>query len=1041
MECPASLAEASARVADGAVPVAGGTLIQLAWSAGGEKPARICDLSRLPLSGIDAAAGTIRIGAMTRLSKLEASEVVAMHLPVLAEAIRKVAAPPVRRLATLGGNLAGKIGCLFPPLLALDATIEIFADGAVTERPLLDALALPRGAILTAVLIPPQTTAERWTQRKTGLRAAFTPSVIGAAGRLVLDGDRIITARLAVGGGITVPQRLGETEAMLAGRSADTVDWPAIHAALLASIRTSDDAFRSADYRRRVAANALVAGLGGGAAILPKPARKHVSPAPHERPDDSVEVSHATLADRWAVRPDIEAKVHGTLRYLTDHREDGMLVGRILRAGVAHARIRSIDTSAAEALPGVAAVVTAADIRGENAFGIVRADQPALCFDKVRHRGDPVAAVAAVDAATAERALALIRVDYELLPVITGIEQALAPGAEPIHEGGNLRVEFRHHRGDTEAAFARAAHIVEGTYVTPRQMHGFMETEGGYVVPGADGSLTVCVGGQHGTRDRTQLARILAYPPEKIRVVTSPTGGAFGGKDELTVQPPLALLAIKSGKPVRLQLDRYESVLAGVKRNPMVIRMKTGCDADGMLLAQEVDVLSECGAYASLSPAVLETALEHVAGPYVIANIKSRGRMAYTNNGLCGAFRGFGANQMVFAIESQMGRLAELCGLDPAEMRRRNLRKPGSPGFFGHDVAPTERLDEMLDAAAANRLWSTPRGVQADGRIAGVGMALHHQGTGLGSLPHDPGGGRLTFRGDGKIEAAFGLDEMGQGVMAAIQSSVATALGCSRDDVVPIVGDTGRTPESGSSTAARTTYVVWRAAHETAATLGSALKAAAAARLGLPVENLAVAPGGIADARSNSGELLLSFAELASGLDADALPRAESEFHFPTADYRDGNSRYVFCFGAAVARVMIDPVSGEIRVTDLDQHVAAGPIVDPAAYLGQIEGGGGQGLGFTLTEDGLMRDAAYVTRNLDSYMMPSIADAPLSSRTTALESLDAGDPHGPRGVGEIGIGAVTPAVAAAIADAIGFWPETTPISPEAILKALERANQ
>jgi CO/xanthine dehydrogenase Mo-binding subunit len=320
-------------------------------------------------------------------------------------------------------------------------------------------------------------------------------------------------------------------------------------------------------------------------------------------------------------------------------------------------------------------------------------------------------------------------------------------------------------------------------------------------------------------------------------------------------------------------------------------------------------------------------------------------------------------------------------------------------------------------------------------------MALHHQGTGLGSLPHDPGGGRLTFRSDGRIEAAFGLDEMGQGVMTAIQASVAKALGCGREDVVPIVGDTGRTPESGSTTAARATYVVWRASSESSANLGPKLKAEAAQRLGVAAEDIAIVPGGFADARSNSGEVLLSFADLAAGLDPTSLPSAASEFHFPTADYKHGNSRYVFCFGAAVARVAVDPVSGEVRVLDLDQHIAAGPIVDPAAYLGQIEGGGGQGLGFTLTEDAIMQDATYVTRNLDTYMMPSIRDAPLTSRTTALESLDDGDPHGPRGVGEIGIGAVTPAIAAAIADAIGFWPEVTPIAPEAILDALDRVNR
>ncbi|MCX5496399.1 molybdopterin-dependent oxidoreductase [Kaistia dalseonensis] len=1037
---PRTLDEAAGLLADGAQAISGGTLMQLAWLRGEAQPERLVDLGKLTRDDINEADGVVTIGAGTRLADLETSDLIARRLPLLVQAARSIAAPGVRRLGTVGGNVAGRIGCLWPALLALDARVTVFADGRETERPLLDWLALPSATILTAIRIPVPAGEIRTAYRKIGLRAAFTPSIIGAAGLLEIEDGHVRSARLAVGAGITRPQRLARSEALLTNRDLGAIDWSALRESLIDEIETTSDAYRSARYRKQAAANALVAGLGGGVAVSRRSSPRHLAPAEPIQPDESIEVSHAKLASRWGVRPDIAAKVAGTLEYLTDHRAPGMLIGRILRAGIPHANIRAIDTSAAEALPGVVAVVTAADIRGENAFGIMAADQPALCFDKVRHMSDPVAAVAAIDAETAARALSLIRVDYEPLPLVEDWEAALADGAPLVHASGNLRAEFRHERGDIEAAFARATHIVEDVYVTPRQMHGFMETEGGYIVPEADGSLTVCVGGQHGTRDRKQLSLILGLPEEKIRVVTSPTGGAFGGKDELHVQPALALLALKAGRPVRLQLDRYESVIASVKRNPMRIRMRTACDAEGRLIAQDVDVIADSGAYASLSPAVLETALEHVAGPYRIGNIRSRGRLAFTNNGICGAFRGFGANQMVFAIESQVSRLAELVGLDPVAIRRLNLRIPGEPGFFGHEVAPTERLSEMLDAASANPLWRTERGLDAEGRLVGVGMALHHQGTGLGSLPHDPGGGRLTFRADGKIEAAYGLDEMGQGVMPAIQAAVSQALGCAREDIVPVIGDTGRTPESGSTTAARGTYVIWRTARDTAPGLSLKLREAAARLLDLRANDLAIAPGGIRDARSNSGALLLRFADLAARLDLDAMPSESTDFHFPKADYTEGNSRYVFCFGAAVVRVAVDPVSGQVQVLDLDQHIAAGPIVDPAAYLGQIEGGGGQGLGFTLTEDAIMQGGAFVTRNFDTYMMPSIADAPLASRITALESLDADDPHGPRGVGEIGIGAVTPAIAAAIADATGFWPVVTPIAPEAILDALAGAN-
>ncbi len=447
-------------------------------------------------------------------------------------------------------------------------------------------------------------------------------------------------------------------KALLADQMFSRIDWAELHAAIVEEAPAIDGAWRSARYRRTVIANALVFGLGEA-----YPARRPTAAAgdlPYQgnrRP--RISWPGRLPVARWHQRPDGAPKIAGRLEYLTDRREPGMLVGRILRAGIPHARIVSIDTSAAEALPGVAAVVTHRDIAGSNAFGIVVQDQPALCFDKVRYVGDAVAAVAAVDAQTAERALALIRVEYEPLPVVGDPEQALAAGAELVHASGNLQNRFDFARGDAAAAFASAAHIVEAVYETPRQMHGFMETEGGFAFVAADGTLNVCAGGQHGRRDRLQLSRMLGMPEEQIRVVTCPTGGAFGGKDELTVQPALALLGAEDRARRAAASRPGGSVIAGTKRNPMRIHMRTACDAEGGLLAQQVDVVADAGAYASLGPGVLETALEHACGPYVVPNVLSSGRLAYTNNGVCGAFRGFGANQMAFAVECQMDRLAE----------------------------------------------------------------------------------------------------------------------------------------------------------------------------------------------------------------------------------------------------------------------------------------------------------------------------------------------------------------------------------------------
>ncbi len=1037
---PSTIEEALAlSVGDDTYFAAGGTLIQLDWAQGLRPTRRLVRLDGIAgLGGIEIGPDGIRIGALTTLAAYERHPFVAETLPLLLAAVKATAGPSIRNLGTIGGNVAGRRGCLIPALLVLDARLDVARTGVRQRVPLVDWLAAPRepDCIVEAVFVPASPAPARWTYRKVGLRAALTPAVVDVAARLVASQGRITACRIAVGGGPVAPARLHEVEAWLAGERLDAVDWRQLHEALVEAIKGPEDGIRGIGYRRVAAANALVHGLGGRLPDWnpPAPRAAHV---PRNSLPDEIRLGRAASGERWHVRPDGPAKIAGRLTYLTDVRDEDMLVGRILRAGIPHARIVHIDTSRAEALAGVVAVVTHRDVKGSNGFGIVVQDQPAMCFDKVRYVGDAVAAVAAVDAATAARAIDLIRVRYEPLPVVSDAEAALTPGAEAVHAAGNLQRELRFARGDIMAGFAGAAHVVEATYETPRQMHGFMETEGGHAFVDADGTLNVCAGGQHGRRDQMQLARILGMPEERIRVVSSPTGGAFGGKDELTVQPALALLALKTGRRVRLQLERFESVAAGTKSSPMRIRMRTGCDANGRIVAQEVDLLADAGAYASLSPGVMETALEHACGPYDVPNVHSRGRLAYTNNGTCGALRGFGCNQMSYALECQVERLAVACGLDPIEFRARNLRKAGTRGYLGQTVASTERLDEMLAAAAADPIWNRPCGLTPDGtEIIGVGMGMNYQGNGLGTLPPDPGGGTLRLAPDGMIEAALGLDEIGQGLHAAIRNTVAAELGCGHGDIRPVTGDTAAAPESGSTTASRGTYVVWRVAKEAAPCLADELTSAAARILDRSAQTLVVVPGGLAERGSNSGALLISFAELARALAPDGLPHAGVAFEFPKSDYFEGNARLIFAFGATLARVAVDRVTGQVRVLDISQHTAAGPVLDHAAYLGQIEGASVQGQGFTITENAVLQHGLYLTENLDSYIMPSIQDAPRSMAVFALEGLEADDRFGPRGIGELGIGAVTPAIANAVADAIGYWPEQAPIDPERILGAL-----
>ncbi|MEN6543857.1 molybdopterin cofactor-binding domain-containing protein [Parvibaculum sp.] len=1047
---PADLSEAWSllkRFGKAARLLAGGTALQLDWAAGAPVPEHWIDINRIDgLRGIESLAdGSLRIGALTSLSSVRHDMRIREALPVLAEAVARIGSAGIRNLATLGGNVAGGAGCIIPALLALDADVEIFTAKGIVRRNLAallsSSLAPMDGTVLVAIIIPADLPAKACFE-KIGLRRAFTPSVVNAAAGLWFDvAGNVTKARLAIGGGATPPQRLSAAECGLVGQPLSSIDWASLKRDMLGEMRVPADAFRSADYRRKVAANAILMGLGGADAFDAAGGRISAHcyasiPAFLPVPYSEAEVSRRTMGERWRMRPDVSAKVEGAFTYLTDIRKPDMLVGRVLRAHYPHARILAIDTSEAEALPGVHAVVTHRDVKGLNGYGIVVQDQPAFCADKVRYVGDAVAAVAAESEEIAERALGLIHVDYEVLPVVADAERALLPDAPLVHESGNLLADLGLERGKVDEAFARAAHVVEDVYVTPRQMHAFMETEGGYAEPTPEGGLLVCVAGQHGYRDRMQLARILGIDEERIRIVSSPSGGAFGGKDELTVQPALALLALKARRPVRLQLDRAESVLSGTKRQPMRIRMRTACDADGYLIAQEVDALADGGAYASLGASVVETALEHVTGAYRISNVRSRGRLAYTNNGFGGAFRGFGCNEMLFAVESQIGRLAQKAGFDPVTFRARNLRHPGDIGYMGQVVAPSDRGRETLAAAAASDLWARERGVSPDGRkVVGVGLAIALQGSGLGSAIGDSGAARLTLAADGKIEAAFGTEEIGQGVLALIQESVARVLGCERDDVRPVIGDTARTVDSGSTTASRMTYVIWRSASEAGPALRTGLLAVAAKELGREPEELAIGPGGIYDARRNSpDERLLDFVTLAQSLGDEERPSAECCFAFPISHGSvEGNARFLHCHSAVLARVAVDRVTGMVEVLDLDQHTAAGPVMDVANYGGQIEGGGVQALGFALTEDTLIEGGTFTSRNFDSYMVPMIADAPAHMRVFAMEELDADDPYGPRGVGELGIAAVAPAIAAAVADAVGVWVTEAPFNPEKIL--------
>lgn len=751
-----------------------------------------------------------------------------------------------------------------------------------------------------------------------------------------------------------------------------------------------------------------------------------------------------TSGSKWHRRPDGREKVTGTLQYLTDKSLPNMLYGRVKRSDHPYARIRSVDTAEAEALPGVHKVLTHKDVPGLNGFGIATPDQPVFCEDFVRYMGDAIAAVAADTPEIAEQALHLIHVEYEELSPLSSPEAALTEGAPSLHPAGNILHRTEVKRGDAKTDLRKSDFVIKEVYYTPRQMHTYMETEGGLFVPEASGRLTVYAPTQHGYKDRMQLSRILNMPEESIRVVSSPIGGSFGGKDELNVQPYGSLLALKTGRPVKFHNSRKESVRAGLKRHPMKIEMETGFTREGMITSHLVRILSDTGAYATLGAPVLNFATEHSMGPYQIPSVDVEGLSVYTNNGVSGEFRGFGGNQAIFAMEGQMDRAAALLGIGPWEIRRRNLRSNTDPGPLGQQILVTNGLSEVWEAVHHSELWNRQseqtESLDPPWIKKGIGASLAMHGAGLGYGIPDPAGGRLRLNASGKIEVAFSYEEFGQGLVATLEIMLCDIFHCTPEDLEIVIGDTDRVPHSGSSTASRSTTMAWMALQRLRIPFTDRLIELCAKATGLLAAELVTGAGGIwhRSSDSDSCELekkVLSYLEIANLAPEEDLT-FDTKFHYPTTPDEVMGGHYLYTYASVIAEVEVNTLTGQVKVEEIKHIVAAGPVMNPMGYIGQIEGGSGMALGFTLMEDALMDHSMYLTTNLDTYLIPTFQDMQRNITVEAIENLPENDPFGPRGIGEIGSVALAPAIVSAIHQATGIWLNKLPINRELLTTPL-----
>ncbi|GAA0310771.1 molybdopterin-dependent oxidoreductase [Streptomyces turgidiscabies] len=742
-----------------------------------------------------------------------------------------------------------------------------------------------------------------------------------------------------------------------------------------------------------------------------------------------------------------------------------MLWGQILRSPVAHAEIVSIDTAEALALPGVYAVMTYDDLPTDvRNYGLEVQDTPVLAHGKVRHHGEPVAIVAADHPETARRAAAKIKVEYRELPVVTDEASATAPDALLIHEHRTDR-HFPHvdhpnivHRqpivrGDVEAARARADFVVTGEYTFGMQDQAFLGPESGLAVPGEDGGVDLYIATQWLHSDLRQIAPVLGLPEDKVRMTLSGVGGAFGGREDLSMQIHACLLALRTGKPVKIVYNRFESFFGHVHRHPAKLTYEHGATKDGKLTHLKARIVLDGGAYASTSPAVVGNAASLGAGPYVVDDVEIDCIALYTNNPPCGAMRGFGAVQACFAYEAQMDKLADAVGMDRVEFRRLNAMEQGTLLPTGQAVdspAPVAELlrrvkamplppeQQWLAAGEAADVRQLPGGLSntthGEGVVRGIGYAVGIKNVGFSEGFDDYSTARVRMEvvgGEPVATVHTAMAEVGQGGVTVHAQIARTELGVTQVTIHP--ADT-RVGSAGSTSASRQTYVTGGAVKNSCELVREKVLEAGRRKFGSyhpawATAELLLEGGKVV---TDAGEVL---ADLVDVLGEEAV-EVEAEWrHRPTEpfDLRTGQGfgHVQYSFAAHRAVVEVDTELGMVKVIELACAQDVGKALNPLSVVGQIQGGTTQGLGIAVMEEIVVDPKTAKVRNpsFTDYLIPTILDTP-TIPVDVLELADDHAPYGLRGIGEAPTLSSTPAVLAAIRNATGLDLTKTPVRPE-----------
>ena len=743
-------------------------------------------------------------------------------------------------------------------------------------------------------------------------------------------------------------------------------------------------------------------------------------------------------------RLDAPGKSHGKTRYAGDYVMPDMLHARVLRSPEASARLTRIDPSKARALAGVACVLThqelpdrlaPTDIPGQTGRKRLDTDQQILVRERVRYHGEPLALVAADTAAIAEKALDLIEWDLEPLPGVYSVEGALESGAPIVQGTDNIVSTYKVRKGDVEAGFASADTIIENTYRTQFIEHAFLEPEVGLAWVDENEVINIRMSTQVIEHFRF-IAEAIGVPHNKVRILGSLVGGGFGGKEDVTVEIYLALLARTTGRPVRLCYSREDSFFGHGKRHPFTITHRTGFARDGKITALQVDMTADAGAYVYLSPYVLLYATVASPGPYRVDNLHVDARAVATNNMYTSAFRGFGAAQACVAHEQQMDEAAKALAMDPLELRRRNFLRTGDLIATGVPIESAVWCDECM-TQAWDALGERPPD-QGPVKI-GRGVAAYQQSYGRITWLHDTSEAWVGVEMDGTVVVRSGVTDIGAGQVSALGQIAAELLGVNLTDVTVYNSDSATTPLAGTTTATRALYMTGNAVRLAAQAVRERLLERAAREFHVARDAIDAADS-LVFVRDDP-QTKIALTDLVAICASEGIHRSElTMFRAPFTDGIDpetgqGRVHPDYAYGAQAVEVAVDTETGEITVLKSVGAHDVGQAINPDAVEGQIEGGTSQGQGYALSEELQYHEGKLMTPSFSEYLIPTAMDMP-RVQSIILESRSGVGPFGAKGIGEPSLTPVAPAIANAVADAIGVRIPDLPITPEKVVNAL-----